>query len=164
MERARARCPSLPAPQKLTAGREAALRRAWKELGEDMTAWDAFLSRVEASDFLTGRKKDWRATFDWILKPANFAKIQEGNYDNRKGAVQGGAGEGKHRETFSQDARILGGGQPADEEEAGTPWIQQLREWEEHKRTSPRPWDIQPDAGGDRDAPGGDHPDRGRAG
>lgn len=149
MERARERCPSLPAPQKLTAGREAALRRVWKELGEDMAAWDAFLSRVEASDFLTGRKKDWRADFDWILKPANFAKIQEGNYDNRKGAVADGAGEGDHSADVSADE---------------TPWIQQLREWEERKRTSPRPWDVQPPAGGDRDAPGGDHTDRGRAG
>lgn len=114
MERARERCPSLPAPQKLTAGREATLRRVWKELGEDMAAWDAFLSRVEASDFLTGRKKDWRADFDWILKPANFAKIQEGNYDNRKGAVQGGAGEGDHSETLSPYARFFSGGAVAD--------------------------------------------------
>ena len=114
MEHARERCPSLPAPQKLTAGREAALRRVWKELGEDMAAWDAFLSRVEASDFLTGRKKDWRADFDWILKPANFAKIQEGNYDNRKGAVQGGAGEGDHSETLSPYARFFSEGAVSD--------------------------------------------------
>ena len=66
-----------------------------------------------------------------------------------KGATTNGAGEGDH----SADAS-------ADE----TPWIQQLREWEERKRNSPRPWDVQPPAGGDRDAPGGDHTDRGRAG
>ena len=66
-----------------------------------------------------------------------------------KGAVQGGTGEGDHSADVSADE---------------TPWIQQLREWEERKRNSPRPWDIQPPAGGDRDAPGGDHTDRGRAG
>jgi phage replisome organizer N-terminal domain protein len=66
-----------------------------------------------------------------------------------KGAVQGGTGEGDHS---------------ADVSAAETPWIQQLREWEERKRNSPRPWDVQPPAGGNRDAPGGDHTDRGRAG
>ncbi|WP_051217808.1 DnaD domain protein [Selenomonas artemidis] len=66
-----------------------------------------------------------------------------------KGAVADGAGERDHSADVSADE---------------TPWIQQLREWEERKRNSPRPWDIQPPAGGDRDAPGGDHPDRGRAG
>jgi len=68
---------------------------------------------------------------------------------NQKGAMTSGTGEGDHS---------------ADVSAAETPWIQQLREWEERKRNSPRPWDIQPPAGGDRDAPGGDHPDRGRAG
>lgn len=66
-----------------------------------------------------------------------------------KGAVTSGTGEGDHS---------------ADVSAAETPWIQQLREWEERKRTSPRPWDVQPPAGGNRDAPGGDHTDRGRAG
>ena len=68
---------------------------------------------------------------------------------NQKGAMTSGTGEGDHS---------------ADVSAAETPWIQQLREWEERKRNSPRPWDIQPPAGGDRDAPGGDHTDRGRAG
>lgn len=66
-----------------------------------------------------------------------------------KGAVTSGTGEGDHSTDVSAGE---------------TPWIQQLREWEERKRTSPRPWDVQPPAGGDRDAPGGDHTDRGRAG
>jgi hypothetical protein len=151
MERARERCPSLPAPQKLTAGREAALRRVWKELGEDMTAWDAFLSRVEASDFLTGRKKDWRATFDWILKPANFAKIQEGNYDNRKGAASdAGTCSAQH-----------GAADRAAEHDA---WLEQLEAFERYKESAPRPWDVQPDGGGDRASPGGDCADRSRTG
>ena len=155
MERARARCPSLPAPQKVTAGREAALRRAWKELGEDMTAWDAFLSRVEASDFLTGRKKDWRATFDWILKPANFAKIQEGNYDNRKGVVNDAA-------TCDGGRRAHDGGTARQTEHEA--WLEQLEAFERYKESAPRPWDVQPDGGGDRASPGGDRADRSRTG
>ena len=26
---------------------------------------------------------EWHATFDWIMKPSNFAKIIEGNYANK---------------------------------------------------------------------------------
>jgi hypothetical protein len=31
-----------------------------------------------------GRKTDYRASFDWALKPKNIQKIIEGNYDNEK--------------------------------------------------------------------------------
>jgi hypothetical protein len=43
----------------------------------------AFFRRVEASDFLAGRRTDWRADFDWILEPKHLTKILEGVYDNR---------------------------------------------------------------------------------
>ena len=43
--------------------------------------------RVEKSDFLSGRAGKWQGcSFDWILKPGNWQKIIEGNYDNRKAA------------------------------------------------------------------------------
>ncbi len=42
--------------------------------------------KVEASDFLKGKNnRDWRATFDWIIKDSNMAKILDGNYDNAGG-------------------------------------------------------------------------------
>ena len=38
------------------------------------------------SDFLNGENgKGWIATIDWVIKPTNFAKILDGNYDNRHG-------------------------------------------------------------------------------
>lgn len=49
-----------------------------------MDWWVDLFKKVEASDFLTGKVKDWKANFDWILKPANLQKIQEGVYDNGK--------------------------------------------------------------------------------
>lgn len=58
----------------------------YKELGGSMADWDAFVKRIEASDFLTGRAKtgrEWCASFDWCIDPANFAKIREGKYDNK---------------------------------------------------------------------------------
>ena len=40
--------------------------------------------KAEASRFLKGgNDRSWSATFDWIMKDANFAKILEGNYDDR---------------------------------------------------------------------------------
>jgi len=35
------------------------------------------------SDYLNGKKADWKASFDWILMPKNFIKILEGNYKNK---------------------------------------------------------------------------------
>lgn len=38
----------------------------------------------EQSSFLKGKNsRDWRATFDWIIKDANMAKILDGNYQDR---------------------------------------------------------------------------------
>ena len=49
-----------------------------------MERWEEVCNRIEASDFLTGRKDGkWSASFDWIIKPENWVKVMEGNYDNR---------------------------------------------------------------------------------
>ena len=41
-------------------------------------------TKAESSDFLKGsNSKDWRASFDWLMKDSNFAKVLEGNYDNK---------------------------------------------------------------------------------
>ena len=44
--------------------------------------WQTLFTRVEASDFLVGRKTDFIVTLDWILGPKNFSKLMAGNYDN----------------------------------------------------------------------------------
>ena len=41
--------------------------------------------KAEASDFLKGKNdRNWCATFDWMLKDSNMAKILDGNYDNKE--------------------------------------------------------------------------------
>lgn len=41
--------------------------------------------KAEASDFLKGKNnRDWQANFDWLMKDSNFAKVLDGNYDNKK--------------------------------------------------------------------------------
>ena len=77
-------CPSLPQPSeaaKWSAGRKKAIRDKDMSLEEMRKVFE----RVEKSDFLSGRAGKWQGcSFDWILKPANWQKILEGNYDNRK--------------------------------------------------------------------------------
>ena len=41
--------------------------------------------KAEASDFLKGsNNRDWQASFDWLIKDANMAKVLDGNYDSKR--------------------------------------------------------------------------------
>lgn len=76
-------CPSLPGLQDVkewTKARKKAIRDK-RMTPEEMAA---VFERVERSDFLSGRKtgEGW-CSLDWVLKPKNWQKINEGNYDNR---------------------------------------------------------------------------------
>ena len=40
--------------------------------------------KAEGSAFLKGaNNRNWSANFDWLMKDANFAKVIDGNYDNK---------------------------------------------------------------------------------
>ncbi len=42
-------------------------------------------NKAQASSFLKGSNdRNWTANFDWLIKDANFAKVLDGNYDDRK--------------------------------------------------------------------------------
>ena len=48
--------------------------------------WREVLERVERSNFLQGaNNQGFVASFDWVVKPANWIKILEGNYENGRG-------------------------------------------------------------------------------
>lgn len=48
--------------------------------------WRALFTQVQASDFLCGRKSDWRCPgLEWLLEPKNFTKVIEGAYRNNDG-------------------------------------------------------------------------------
>ena len=81
-------CKSLPQVKKITDGRKKAIRGILgkytvEELEKAFTA-------AEKSDFLSGRKGGWSASFDWLMKDANLAKVIEGNYSNRTGRAPQG--------------------------------------------------------------------------
>lgn len=79
-------CTALPKVRDLTEPRKKAIKSALKKLGQEGLI--ELFRKTAASDFLSGRKNDWHATFDWILKPANLTKIIEGNYDNTSPATE----------------------------------------------------------------------------
>jgi len=82
-----ARClPSLPQLRIIDDSRKAMVRSRWNadERFQSVEFWERFFLNVSSSDFLMGRTdRPWTGCcFDWLLKPANFRKIVEGNYDN----------------------------------------------------------------------------------
>ena len=76
----------LPQVRVHTEQRRQVVRRHWRSDPEkqDVGWWRRFFAYAAQSDFLTGRSGKWTACcFDWLVKPANFAKVIEGNYENR---------------------------------------------------------------------------------
>ena len=68
------------------------LKARIKEYGVD-SILDA-IEKIKASDFLMGRTGDgWTITFDWFIKPNNFPKVLDGNYQNKTGGKKGGRKE-----------------------------------------------------------------------
>jgi hypothetical protein len=59
------------------------LRARLREYGKDAVL--EAIENIKTSDFLQGKvKNDWIITFDWFVKPSNFPKVLEGNYNRRK--------------------------------------------------------------------------------
>lgn len=75
---------SLPHVQELTNKRKREIKNIWsKPDRQNSDFWKNLFKKIESSDFLTGRKTEWKADFNWILQENNLCKILEGNYDNR---------------------------------------------------------------------------------
>lgn len=78
----------VPKVSKLTDGRKDKIRQRVKEMG----GWDqarhtlsTCFDKINASEFCNG-STGWTATFDWFFSnDKNWAKVLEGNYDNRRG-------------------------------------------------------------------------------
>lgn len=92
------RLPMLPRVEVISPTRKRALSARWAEVvtdkefkskedpAKEAIEWfDWFFDYVAKSRFLTGKAKDWKADFDFLLTPSKFAKIVEGSY--HKGAA-----------------------------------------------------------------------------
>ena len=75
-------CVSFPHLQKLSDSRKKMIKARLNTYSiEDIQR--AF-ELAEESDFLKGQNsRNWSATFDWMMKDTNLAKILEGNYTNK---------------------------------------------------------------------------------
>lgn len=48
--------------------------------------FETLFKKAESSSFLKGNNdRNWTATFDWLIKDSNMAKVLDGNYDDRNG-------------------------------------------------------------------------------
>lgn len=77
-------CVSFPRCKSLSDARKKAIKARLNKysLSDIQIAFE----KTERSDFLKGKnERNWSASFDWILKDSNMAKILDGNYDSKKG-------------------------------------------------------------------------------
>jgi len=76
--------PELRCVRAWNATREKHLRARWREdkSRQSLSWWREYFTRVKASSFLAGKKTDWSADFDWLIRPTNMAKVLEGKYDD----------------------------------------------------------------------------------
>ena len=66
----------------LSSKRQDSIRARIREHGKE--AFAEMIKKAAASEFLKGNNKQgFQATFDWLIRPSNFQKTIEGNYDNR---------------------------------------------------------------------------------
>lgn len=73
----------LPMVANMTEARRKAVKARIAEYNKDTVF--LVLHKVLASPFLLGcNDRNWKCDFDWIFKAANFTKILEGNYDEKR--------------------------------------------------------------------------------
>lgn len=71
----------LPEVRALTRERSKHLSARLREIGS-LGEWFAAVNAIRAQPFLTGRNdRQWRANFDWFIKPSNFSKVIEQTYE-----------------------------------------------------------------------------------
>lgn len=93
--------PELPQPRVWEGARERNLTARWRWVLSDLKAkgkphdrdaglgfFKRMFDYIHASDFLMGRTDSgWNADLGWIVKAENFAKIIQGNYENKEKAA-----------------------------------------------------------------------------
>lgn len=77
-------CHAFPKCISLSENRKKAIAARWKEYGHDISVFEKLFTLAQESNFLKGKNdRNWSATFDWLMKSANMAKVLEGNYRNK---------------------------------------------------------------------------------
>lgn len=98
-------CISFPRCTSLSDARKKAIK-ARITSGYTLEDFRTLFEKAEASSFLKGKNdRSWSATFDWLIKDTNMAKVLDGNYDDQKGVEKHGShpgnpGEGQTYGTY----------------------------------------------------------------
>lgn len=80
-------CISFPRLKSISAARKKAINARLNTYSVD--DFRTLFVKAEASDFLKGKNsRDWVATFDWLIKDSNMAKVLDGNYDNKQSSAK----------------------------------------------------------------------------
>lgn len=86
-------CPSLSKCKTMSEARKKAVKARYAS-GYTLEDFKAVFEKAEASSFLKGKNaRNWVASFDWLIKDANMAKVLDGNYDDQKGGEVNGTAE-----------------------------------------------------------------------
>lgn len=76
-------CISFPSVRTLSDTRKRTIKARLKTFTLD--DFKELFEKAESSSFLKGdNPRKWKATFDWLIKDANMAKVLDGNYDNQR--------------------------------------------------------------------------------
>ena len=82
-------CTSVPRLRSLSEARKKAIKARLAN-GYTVDSFRELFQKAEASSFLKGRNdRNWQATFDWLVKDSNMAKVIDGNYDDKGGSSYG---------------------------------------------------------------------------
>lgn len=82
-------CVSLSQCKAMSEARKKAVKARFSS-GYSLEDFKTLFEKAEASSFLKGKNgRNWRASFDWLIKDANMAKVLDGNYDDKGGAMSG---------------------------------------------------------------------------
>lgn len=99
-------CRSLPKVTAISDARRKAVKARQNQYADE--AIRQVFEKAEASSFLKGgNSRDWMASFDWIMNANNFAKILDGNYDNRGGQQAAGGVRPKGAEELDAAYKMM---------------------------------------------------------
>lgn len=116
-----ATCTRLAKIKAIDGERRKAVSARFKTYG--FVGFKTLCEKANASDFLCGGGgKNFVASFDWLVKPTNFAKVVEGNYDNRtepppsqyRPPGSNGQPSAIDRIIAEERAKTVAGGEPSD--------------------------------------------------
>lgn len=84
-------CTSYPKLAKLSDARKKAIHARFNS-GYELDDFKRLFEMAEGSSFLKGKNdRHWSATFDWLIKDTNMAKVLEGNYADDKSKLSAGS-------------------------------------------------------------------------